>query len=147
MNFISRPSPSSWPSSGLLGRCGGSPLPAPLPPSAACVATMSADGAASAASRHHRHQPCTGRRLDPSIAGNSRKTFTQPHTEKPCVFGPVWWWWLCRWCVCVQRREGRRGRGGSGRGGEGGGERGVGGGREGRGEGGGRVVVVRTVCQ
>ena len=47
----------SWPSSVPVGRCGVGTRPGLLPPSAAHVATMSADGAAFAALRHHRHQP------------------------------------------------------------------------------------------
>ena len=50
-----------------------------LPPSAAHVTTMSADGAASAALRHHRHQPA-------EVDGKTRPSLqlSKMVTRKPC---------------------------------------------------------------
>ena len=83
-------------------------------PSAAHAATTSADGAASAALRHHRHQHVqVGSFAQPSLV----KTTVDTDLSEPR--GGLWCWW---WCVFMCVGEG--GRGGGGRGGGGGGGKG-----------------------
>ena len=78
----------------LLARRAAS-WPGLLQPSAAHVATMSADGAASAAVRRHGHEPVQVVSFARPFCGNECKP-TITH-----LFEPVWWlWWLWCWLWC-----------------------------------------------
>ena len=70
-----------------LGTSGGTPLPAPQPPSDARAATTSADGAAFAATRL-RVQPAADDKATLCTKGNA-------HLSEPGGGGGgVWWWWV-----------------------------------------------------